>query len=548
MDGLRLPPAKAVLLAVQLATKADIQTLRTLISQYRKTLHTDLVLRILLSHLPERTEPSEYVPFLEALVSTSIQEDPDHPVDTTQIDELDDVEAKKRVRKLNLLPLRWPSAPEDAPDDPFVLFLIHRSLLIDANTGLIAQLPELLSPFLHHSGYLRTWMISTILPLLRFNYEYHPEEVALLTIPKFEALNDRAGVHLLLSRTGKNPENIFVGRDLRGLVGPWMYGDTLLKRRKLRSSPGVDIPIIQVNEARISEHKSAGWEEVFKWILSQAATSWKTAVDVVEQWDGPGDVDLATYADGTKWLDEDDQLHLERRYARVVLATAYTIPETSEEILNGVQRLLTRIITLLDQDRIPTLQVAASILTPVPVFEHIKFSRKTAKHFREDLLDEDNPLTTPNGESIKLLHALLISAFICTRLRCPIGIRLAGTLVCLQDEDEQRNYFLMLMNRIAHGPKEDDKYWIRMRNELLWLRSWDEEEPSSPLTSGAKGRGIFGCLPKEFIETELLKALLSNTRMFKHPQISIANDHHQVILWHGLFMRLPKRNHLERRL
>jgi len=435
-------------------------------------------------------------------------------VDSFALDELDEGDAKKKVRKLNLLPLRWPSAPEDAPDDALVLFLIHRSILIDAATGFINQLPGLLCPFLNHSVYLRTWMISTILPLLRFNYEYHPEEVGFLTIPRFEALDDRAGVNLLLSRTGKNAGDITAGRDLRGLVGPWMYGDTLLKRRKLRRDSIYDRPTITSNEAPASDHKYAGWEEVFKWMLTQAANSWNTAVNVVEQWDGPGDVDLGSYSDGTRWLDEDDQLHLERRYARAVLATAYAIPETTEDALIGVQRILTRITALLDKDRIPTLQAAAAILTPVPAFKGIILNRKTAKYYRNGLQDEENVLTTPTDESIKLLHALLITAYLCTRLRCPMSITTAGTLVCLQDAEEQKGYFTLLMKQVVHGPKEDDRYWIRMRNELLWLRTWGEEELSGSLAS-KNGRGIFGCLPKEFIETELLKALLTNTREYQ---------------------------------
>jgi hypothetical protein len=67
------------------------------------------------------------------------------------------------------------------------------------------------------------------------------------------------------------------------------------------------------------------------------------------------------------------------------------------------------------------------------------------------------------------------------------------------------------MSRIEDGPKSDDKYWVKIRNEILWLRSWGAEE----LLEGAEsinGKGVFGQLPKEFIEAELLKALLMNTR------------------------------------
>ncbi|KUJ21189.1 secretory pathway Sec39 [Mollisia scopiformis] len=509
-----LSPAKAVLLAVQLASKADITTLRTLVYLHRKTLRTELVLRILLSHLPESLDSSDYVPFLEDLLAGNLSESSEINIDTTFLDELSDSDAKKKVRKLNLLPLAWPDAPADAPTDPLVLFLIHRSIRIDQNTGLITQVPELLAPFLHHSPELRTWMISIILPLLRLNYEYHPNESAGLTIPKFESLDDRSGVALLLEHTGRVDisHDTTVGRDLRGLVGPWLYGDTRLKRRKLQKSASFSVQSPEFhNEQSSVNHKYTGWEEVMRWLINQAESSWKTAVEVIEQWDGPGDVDLGGYEDSTMWLDEDDQQHLERRYARSALAVAYLITEETEEALKGIQRILTRIIVLLDKDRIPTLQAACAILTPVAAFESSALSPKNVSYLRNDLLDDQNLLTAPKEESIRLLHALLISAFLCTRMGCAMSIRRAGELAFVQDEHDQMLRFANLMLRVVDGPKEDDKYWVRMRNEMLWLRSWGAEE----LSEGAEnsvGRGILGRISKERIEVDFLKGLLTNTR------------------------------------
>jgi hypothetical protein len=522
-----LSPAKAVLLAVQLAHTADIQSLQALVSQHRNSLRTELVLRILLSHLPESLDSSEYVPFLEHLISGTFTQDLKSPLDTSALDELDENEAKKKVRKLHLLPLAWPDGPRDAPTEPLILFLIHRSLRIDKNTGLITQVPELLAPFLHLSTYLRTWAISTIIPLVRLNYEYHPEDGAVLTIPKFEALDDRAGVSLLLSRTGKGDgieadyDNT-VGRDLRGLVGPWMYGDTRWKRRKLRKNTfGMKKTIESLDEVPEVNYKYLAWEEVFKWITGQSGASWKTAVQAVEQWDGPGDVDLGSWNDGTVWLDEEDQQHLERRYARAGIATAYLISEASEDALNGVQRILNRIITLMDKDRMPTLQQAAALLYPVSGLSKDILSRKNTKYLKNDLLEDHNVVSAPKEESVKFLHALLVSAFLCTRAGSPLNIRKAGELALLQDEHDQKVRFEMLMFHSKYVQKGDDKLWVRMRNELLWLRGWGAEE----LSEGADakyGRGILGRLPKELIETEFLTALLDNSRKFNSAQ-SICN-------------------------
>lgn len=519
MAGSKLSPAKALLLAVQLATKATICTLRTLVSQHSKTLRTDIVLRVLLSHLPESLESSEYVPFLQDLVAGTIVEDSKSPVDASALEELSEPAASKRVRKLHLLPLLWPNAPVDAPADPLVQFLIHRSLRIDENTGLITQLPDLLVPFLHHSAYLRTWMISTILPLLRLNYEYHPQDGANISIPTFESLDDETGIPMLLSKTGYAEDENTVGRDLRGLVGPWMYGDTRLKRRRLRKNPSFDAQnVLPLDEAPAVE-KCASWEEVFNWFTTQATTSWKTAVQAVEQWDGPGDVDLGGYEDGIKWLDEDDQQHLERRYARAALACSYLISDESMDALIGIRRILGRIQTLLDHDPLPTLEVAGTLLSPVSSIESL-LSLKNNAFLRGDLLEEKNVLTTPNESSIKLLHALLISAFLIRRAGPRISVRRVGHLLLLQDEREQKYEFEKFIqagvNKGAQSP--DDRYWARARNELLWLRSWGAEELAE---SADVGKGVFGRIPKEFIEVALLKGLLSNNREFFLPQPQI---------------------------
>ena len=526
MAGNGLSPAKAVLLAVQLANKSDLSTLRTLVCQHRRTLHTELVLRILLSHLPESLNSSAYVPFIENLISGHIVEESKTPVDSSTLLELTEGEAQKKVRKLHLLPLAWPNCPADAPADPIVLFLIHRALRIDENTGLLTQLPELLAPFLHYSDYLRTWMISTILPLVRFNYDYHLDDGAALTIAKFEILDDRAGVSLLLSKTGKEQTELdpTVGRDLKGLVGPWLYGDTRWKRRRVRKHSSFSLQALErLDETPAPEPKYIGWEEAFKWLVAQAGTSWKTAVETIEQWDGPGDVDLGGYEDGTKWLAEDDEIALERRYARSGLAAAYLISEESEEALNGIQRILTRLTTLLDKDRIPTLQAGAALLSPVAGLENNILSPKTAPYLRNDLLEDHNILTTPNEQSLILLHALLISAFLCTRASCSLSVRRAGELVLLQDERDQKLLFSKLMSRIGDGPKSDDKYWVKVRNEILWLRSWGAEELLEG-TESANGKGVFGQLPRESIEAELLKALLANTRKLSPKIVDLQFD------------------------
>lgn len=521
MAGANLSPAKAVLLAVQLAHKADLSTLRTLIYEHQKTLRTELVLRIVLSHLPDSLDSTEYVPFLCDLVDGNIEAEPNSPVDKSVLDGLGEKEASKKVRKLHLLPLAWPNAPEDAPEDPLVLFLIHRSLRIDENTGLITQVPALLAPFLQRSPYLRTWFISTILPLIRLDYEYHPRDGATISVLAFERLDDEAAIRLLLSRSGAtnggDNSHSTLGRDLRGLIGPWMYGNTRLKRRKLRKASDGDaqeVKRLDDDAVPVTAEKCSSWEEVFKWITAQATTSWPTTVQILEQWSGPRDIDLRPYEDGSVWPDEKDQRYLEQRYARSALATAYLIPDASLNSLAGVQRIVSRVLTLLDLDRVPNLEVAAGLLSPVSISNNNSLvSPKNAVLLRDGLMDERNILTSPDSGSIQFLHALLISAYLFTRERAPLNILKAGQMALRQDENQQK---LELSRFMANGPnlsqsRGDDKYWTRIRNEILWMRSWGAEELGED-TNTAAAKGIFGHIPKEYIEIEILKGLLANSR------------------------------------
>ncbi|KAI1079261.1 secretory pathway Sec39 [Whalleya microplaca] len=501
-----LSPPRIVLLAVHLATKSDIESLTTLASQHSKILRQDLLLRILLTCLPETLPSSKYVSLVHRIESGTLDTDAaPQEVDWSSVQDITDDEAIRKVRKLRLLPLAWDNAPRDSLQDPLSLFLIHRAHRVDQEAGLLAQLPDLIAPFLDHAPCIRTWMISVLLPLLRRNHEYHPNAPVVQSLSAFERLNDRAAVELLLSETGTREEDLpYIGRDLRGLIGPWLYNNARWTRVEVKgksSEPGKH----PANSATCQ-----GWEQALEWLTTQASKSWRIAVKAIDQWDGPGDVDLGGY--GSMWLEDEDQEYLEQGYARAALACAYLIPEASVEALAGVNNIVTKIMALLDQDPCPTLQVASSLLPPFTDSNGERLlCAKNATYMRNDLLAQSNILTTPNKTSTQLLHVLALSAFILTKAGAPCTIRRAGELAFLQDEREQKAEATKLIHSLgAHGPKNDDKYWIRARNELLWLRDWGAEEVSD--SSSVRIQGVFGQLKKDFLEVECLKAFLSNTR------------------------------------
>jgi len=303
--SLVLPPQKLVLLAVHLAANADVDSLASLTSQHPTVLRKDLVLRILLTYLPETVPPEHYVPFLEELASGEFPNRKPADPDVSVISGLSDEEATKKVRKLRLLPLTLPEAPMGPEDDPVTPFLLCRAYRVDEETGMLTQLPALLLPFLHHAPDIHIWMLSSVLPLLRRNYEYYTNDCLSYTLAEFQKLPDSVAVGALLSRTGADGRHNMVGRDLRGLVGPWLHNDSRWFSAtetddSLRHTVGRD----PTQEDLICP----GWEKVLDWLTTHASGSWRVAVAAVEQWSGPEDVDLGDF---DSWLREEHQRYLD---------------------------------------------------------------------------------------------------------------------------------------------------------------------------------------------------------------------------------------------
>lgn len=496
--SLILSPPKLVLLAVHLAIHANIDSLAILTSRHATVLQKDLVLRILLTYLPETTRSCEYVAFLEQLSSGEPAEHDASDIDCSVVENLADEEAVRRVRKLHLLSLSFKDAPSETANDPISLFLLRRAYRVDEEAGLLTQLPELLVPFLQYAPGIRAWVVSTLLPLLRRNYEYYPSDIIPYTLAEFQNLADGAAVAVLLSQTGVRAEDLpFVGRDLRGLLMPWLHNNTRWKESAECSA----------EETSADGLYSAGWERALEWLLAQSSTSWRVAVAAVEQWGGAVDVDMGDF--DVVWLSEQQQQYLDRRYARAVLACAYLVPEATAEALEGAHRMLRKVMDLLGEDDTLDLRATADSLSPVPHLEAdgILSHRNTA-FMRDDLLKHFNPLTTPSQTATHLLNGLITSAFILTRAGLSCSIKQAGDLVFVQDERDQQTEAIKLVHLLSEqAARQNDLVWIKARNEVLWLRNWGIVQ-----SSGGPTIGLFAKVKPEAIETEILKSLLSCAR------------------------------------
>ncbi|KAK7213234.1 hypothetical protein V2G26_020412 [Clonostachys chloroleuca] len=491
-------PARVVLLAVFFATNSDIDSLRALAAQHREILRNVLLLRILLTYVPETTHPSKYAEFVREISQDEIpQESDDAGLDFSPLGQLTDSQASKKARKLHLLQLTSADALGPEPDDVLSQFLFQRAYKMDEDAGMLSLVPDLLVPFLDQSPAIRTWVASTILPLIRRNFDYYSQNTAQHSLREFQSLPDLPAMEYLLSRTDQIEGDVNnIGRDLRGLAGPWLYNDS---RWNLGSS----------NESYEGKNgvSCQGWQYVLDWLVLHASKSWKVTVDAIEEWDGPSDADLGDAAG--VFLRQQQLDYLSETYIRAALASAYLIPEPSMDALTGAYRIVSRAWLLFGQDQLPSFHASLEHLPALPAFSisNPAGTKVSATHMRNDLLQSSNPLTAPSVSSMNFLQGLILSASVMTRLGIPYSVKRAGEMVLLRDAREQKGELVKLVRLVLNqASRSSDEYWIRARREILWLHNWGN--PNA--VSGDARLGIFGLVSESDVETELLKAMLSS--------------------------------------
>ncbi len=174
-----------------------------------------------------------------------------------------------------------------------------------------------------------------------------------------------------------------------------------------------------------------GVDEVAEWLTTQATRSCDVIVGAIEQWDGPGDVDFGH--DISLTLPEYKQRYLLHSYARAVLASAYLVQEATKTSLGGLYRISLKIRSLLGCGKGDLSLDEALLALPnmfgVDGLPPSFAEARTASYMRNDLLQPENPLTSANSSATTLLVALVLSAFVSTRLGvpCPSGERVISS-------------------------------------------------------------------------------------------------------------------------
>jgi hypothetical protein len=490
-----------VLLAVEYATESNIKALQALTALREADLPLELILSILLTYLPEELEPPSYIEYLNELVSNSRHPGDDDPaalLDIASIEELSSARAKKRRKALELLPAIHPLYVAEDQLDVFSHFLIHRAHRIDAQTGLLDLVPQLIVPFLGHSEYLRTWFISTALPLLRLSYEYYPQSVT-GSLDEFARLKGKRAIDYQLAnvRNAGGADIHHVARDLKGVVAPWMCGANERKRRKL-SSEARRSSVAQEQKQELDD-----WGSLFQWIVHTSKENLPLATTALSEWDGPEDMDLGGYEEGRDYVDDEQQRQLEMRYAQTALACLYLVDASDIATLQTAHAMVRRICDLLNHDPPPDLNASVDSLPSYDLQEPILSNSTTSLLQEQRLLEPDNVITKPNQSSIQVLKLVLFSACTVSSLQHPMSIRSLAKMSLQNDRSEEFSLLQKILHKLSSSRKDNDQ-WTHARFKLLWLWNWGSDSHDSDRNA----QGVFGMLERGTIETEILKALI----------------------------------------
>jgi protein transport protein SEC39 len=471
-----LGDAQVILLAVQLASDAEVERLHQLSARRPDVLNATVLYRILLTHLPVDASLSPLISLLGGVQGDELHpESFDSPIDLSNVQDLNALAARKRAFQLRL-----DKAPQ-VSENPLTCFLIARAHQIEGTNGDLPSILQLVEPFLDQDDILRTWVTSKLLPLLRLQYEYYPEAQVVPNLREMERLQGTAGVSRLL----QNTTNASPGRDLRGVVAPWIYGENAAKRRKTGGE---------------SKLESTSWRDANEWILGSSVNDLPLAAAAINDWGGPRDIDMGGYEDPTSPADDEDE-DVERRYQQTALAIIYSSEDTTQDALalsGAVLERAANLAGLLPPDRFKTM----------PLVEHLPAelaSITQASLLQNVLLQPGNVLTRPSSLSVSFLEALLASLRILKGFRVDMTVRAGAELCLFGNEEQQKRELHRLLEQIPRMTSTEID-WRNTQAKLLYLKSWTGTQ--GKLTS-EHPHGLLWRVPTTAVHEELFRAMLT---------------------------------------
>ena len=485
--------SRVLLLAVQHAAEGNLEALQALYQNHNRDLRPELLYRVILAHCPSDVPNQDLFSLLHSLEDSTVEHQAQRlHADVEPFKYLDDAEVLERLRSIRLPPL--PISSQVPEDDLLSRYFIARAHRTGSSGEDLASLTQTLVPFLDHSLNLRGWFISEVLPILRLNYEYYPDQTISMSLEDLEALRGRLGVERLLEnctklKSGKSG----VVRDLRGLVGPWIYGRQMSKRRKLSH-----------HDSRDDFSNDSQWSDVNEWLVATGLHDPTTVEEAITGWNGPSDVDVGMFESPLFTVSSAEDIE---RYHQTAIATIYASQDTSRGATTRARKILNRVSEL------SGIKVSGDARIEAPGFSPSILQSSRASLLHNALLNAENELTKPTVSSLDLLDALISSVEMLQSFQIQISFPAAASLCLFATSDQQMQELSRLLGNVGDVAKSGTD-WHSIRRDLHWLRCWSATlAVENQMREDQSRRALFWKLDPKVIDQQLLKIMLKNNAL-----------------------------------
>lgn len=449
----RLSDAQVLLLAARFISDVNVESLQVLAAERKDVLTHEIIYRLLLALYPtDEAARSALLALLQSIRSdfdnvSSL----DASVDVSSVAALSSESITREASQLQVPPFQRGAFTRS--DDPFSIFLVSWAHHVDSSAGSLQEILPLLDAFAADLTDLAQWVRTYLRPLVRLQYDLYPADPQTLDLHQLETFSGAAGVAALLQHASARSGQAEIARDLDEVVVPWISG-----------RPG-----------------EASWADVNGWILSTSARDFALSARAFLDWNGPHS------------QDEDDL----RDLAQTGFAIIYSSEESTEEHL-AMSRAIWQKAASLVNCHAPDATLPYPDLGQMEPFKDIS----DVSFLAHSLPLKANELTRVTDQATYLLAGVLKTAEVLSfyKLNTPIPL-IAKT--CLSGSKEQQQQEMQRLLKQVPRLTNSEPDWPQVREQLLWLRTWQNSHVSS-----SPGLAYLGRLSGELVETELLDAML----------------------------------------
>lgn len=473
-----LDETQALLLATSLATRSDLNHLQLLVSERKDEFSSTFLYALLLTYLPAEAENIAALTTFLAHLQDGFQNVSalDASIEESQIQEYCSQNDKKSLHELRFDKLGY-SENVDTYDDELGAFVTRWLQKVEMISGMPSFATQLLTPFTASRPKLLLWQDSYLIPLIKLQNDFYPGRAEYLSTKALEDLQGPVGVKLLLQFAEHDKDGANVGRDLREVVAPWVYGSSRSKRRRLDS-----------HNKPISD---ASWNDVNSWIYTTSHTNLNLAAKSFLDWNGPSDKSMRSQD-----VNPSDKGKLTVPYAQTGLALIVTSSDLGRDANNLLNQILDR---------------AASLSLPALTDSAISSKRTLSEASRADLLESSllqyhNPLTHPSEDLFEFLQHCLSAQSLLENLKLVLPVSTILEAALFDSEEKQKHELQRILQQIPRLTNTEVD-WPLLRQQLHALRTGaitvNLPEPKRQTYH------FLGRVPIDYLESEFLNTLLT---------------------------------------